>query len=601
MRVEIPGVARRGAPFEFSVAGRRVQAHPGETVAAALIAAGHWHFRTTRAGAARGPYCGMGVCGECTMRVDGRAVRTCLEPARPGQCVDVEPALAPVPTADAAQSAEPERLDVGVLVVGAGPAGLAAAAAAAAQGADVLVLDERAKFGGQYYKQPAEGLLADEGALDAQFANGRDRHAAAVDAGARFLFGATVWGAFGPDDLAVDVGGRALRIRPQRLIVATGAYERALPFPGWTLPGVITTGAAQTLLRAYAVAPGRRVLLAGHGPLNLQVARELARAGVTVVAVAELAAAPGLRAVPDLLRLAAAAPDLVREGIGHVAALTARGVPRLHEHVLVRADPDASGTRVGRATLARVDADGRPIAGTERSFEVDAICTGYGFAPQAELPRALGCRYVHDPRRGTLAAVRDPDGRTNVPGVFVVGDAGGLDGARIAEAQGRLAGAAAATELGHAQDAVQATALATACRRAASHRRFQDALWRIYRAPLLTAELADAATAICRCEDVPRDRLDACFADGVRGLGSVKRLTRAGMGRCQGRYCSVALAALAAAHGAPIADDSGWFAPRTPFKPVRIDRLAGPARGGTAATLPEHPTSTTAGAAAREA
>jgi thioredoxin reductase len=417
----------------------------------------------------------------------------------------------------------------------------------------------------------------DEGALDAQFAAGRAMYAAAVAAGARFMFGATVWGAFGPGEIAVTAGSRRLRIRARRLIVAPGAYERGLPFPGWTLPGVITTGAAQTLLRAYSVAPGRRVLLAGHGPLNLQVARELVRAGAQVVAVAELAPAPGPTALPDLLRLAAAAPALVREGVGHVAALLASGVPRLHGHVLVRAEPTPAGDRVGSATLARIDADGRVLRGTERTFEVDAVCMGYGFAPQSELPRALGCRYVHDERRGTLAVERTAEGRTNVPEVFVVGDAGGLDGARLAEAQGELAGAAAASDLGHASRPEQLAALDAARRRQARHRRFQDALWRIYRAPLLTYQLAEPDTAICRCEDVDRASLEACLEGGVQGLGALKRATRAGMGRCQGRYCGVTLAAMARAAGAPMTDDTGWFAPRTPFKPVRIDQLAAPA------------------------
>ncbi|MCZ8132819.1 MAG: FAD-dependent oxidoreductase [Steroidobacteraceae bacterium] len=574
MRVRIRGVERAGPPFAFTVGDRRIEAWPGETVAAALVAAGHWTCRETRAGEPRGPFCGMGVCGECTMTIDGQPKRACLEPARPGMVVAVQPARAVLPAAAAPELHESATLEAGVLVIGAGPAGLAAAYAAAAAGADVLVVDDRAKFGGQYYKQPGEGFRLETDALDAQYRAGRERHDAARRAGARFLHRATVWGAFGPEEIAVSTADRRLRIRARRVVVAPGAYERALAVPGWTLPGVITTGAAQTLLRANSVAPGRRVLLAGNGPLNLQVARELARAGVTVVAVAELAPAPGPRALADLFALTTAAPELVREGLGHVAALTAKRVPRLHSTVLVRCEPDASGTRVGRAVLARVDAAGRPRPGTERGYDVDAVCMGYGFAPQSELARALGCEYRHDVARGTLAAVRDFEGRTNVPAVFVIGDAGGLDGAKLAEAEGLLAGVAAARDLGRACPAPLAGELERARRRRVRHRRFQDALWRIYRAPPLSYELATAGTPVCRCEGVDRGTLEGCFASGVRSLGAAKRATRAGMGRCQGRYCGVALAAMAGAHGQPIADDGGWFAPRTPFRPVRIDQLA---------------------------
>jgi len=573
-RIRIRGISRASSAFEFTYRGREIHAYPGETVAAALIAAGQWNFRETRSGSSRGLFCGMGVCGECTLLVDGDARRACLEPARPGADVQPRPALSLVAESSMESSSTLEHVDVDVLVVGAGPAGLAAAAAASAQGAEVLVIDERSSFGGQYFKQPAKDFNVDESLIDRQFKAGRTLYTEALTAGARFLFGASVWGAFGREDIAVIAVERRLRVHPRRLILAPGAYERPLTVPGWTLPGVITTGAAQTLLRAYSVTPGERVLLAGNGPLNLQVARELTRAGVKVVAVAELAPAPGPRLLPDLLQMALASPELIAEGVGHVLALGISGVPRLHSTVLVRCDADESGDRVARATLASVGRDGKPLPGTERVFEIDAVCMGYGFAPQSELPRAVGCRYDFDDARGTLRVIRDAEGRSSEPEVFVIGDAGGLGGARLAQAQGTIAGSAAATDLGHPPNRPQQRAVGDARRNASTHERFQRALWNVYGAPALTCELADANTLICRCEEVARCTLEACVSGDVRNPGSIKRLTRAGMGSCQARYCGLSIAAMSAAAGSPIGSDADWFAPRTPFKPVRIDELA---------------------------
>lgn len=570
MRIHTPGIHREADAFTFDFEGNPVTAYAGESVAAALVSAREWHWRETRSGETRGLFCGMGVCGECTVSVDGTAKRACLEMARPGLQVTRQPAHRTV--ADSAET-PPERhwetLETDVLVVGAGPAGLAAAAAAARAGASVTVVDERAKAGGQYYKQPGDGFDIAEAELDHQFQEGRQLYRDASTAGVRFIFGATVWGAFTPREIAVVTQDTCSMIQAKRLILSPGAYERPLPFPGWTLPGVMTTGAAQTLLRAYQTAPGQRVLVAGNGPLNLQVARELSAAGVDVVAVAELSRRPGPALAGPLLRMLLNGPGLVADGIGHLATLLRRRVPVMHRYVICRAEGNG---KVTRASLVRVDADGQPLPGTEISFDVDAVCMGYGFLPQSELARALECKHDYDPISGVLAIQRGLDGRTSVREVFVAGDAGGLGGAKVAQAQGTLAGAAAAADLelnsGDAPGVAAARALAL------RHLRFQSALWKVYAAPDVGLALSTPETIMCRCESVPRETLASCFASGVAGIGAVKRETRAGMGRCQGRYCAAMLAKMASQAGFEVAGESDLFAPRTPFKPMSIGSLA---------------------------
>jgi NAD(P)H-nitrite reductase large subunit len=236
----------------------------------------------------------------------------------------------------------------------------------------------------------------------------------------------------------------------------------------------------------------------------------------------------------------------------------------VHEHALVRVEGDE---RAERAVLARIDRAGRPVAGSERAFDIDAVCLGYGFEPQNELARALGCRAEWDARRDHLVIVRDADMQTTVPGVYVAGDGGGLNGARAACAQGTIAGAAAARLAG--RNAVDDIALTAARRELRRALRFQDALWQVFKAPALNMALAGGDTTICRCEEVGRADLEAATAVHGAAIGAIKRDTRAGMGRCQGRYCGPLLAR---ALGSP--DEFALFAPHAPAKPVKLAAIA---------------------------
>ena len=543
MRAHSRGVLPAARQWQISYSGREISVSPGDSVASALIAVGERWCRETDDGDRRGVFCGMGVCAECTVVIDGTPGRlACMTPVRDGMAVDVQPPrpVLPAPTSSDTADQDETELHPDVLVVGGGPAGLVAAAVAAEAGLDVVLVDERAKPGGQYFKQPAAAFTIDAGRLDSQFRAGRsliDRFRAS---GARHLAGVRVWGAFAPDHLTASGPDTRWVFRPRQLVLATGAYERGVPLPGWTLPGVLTTGAAQTLLRSHQVSPGDRVLVSGNGPLNLQVGAELRRAGVVVVAVAELGR-PFRRPVPGL-RMALAAPGVLLDGLGYLTTLARHRVRRLSATSVIRCDGD---TRVRTATLARIDAGGRPVPGTEQVLEVDAVCLGFGFLPSNELARSLGCEHRVDSDRDTLEVVRDDLGRTTVPGVWVVGDAGAPRGAAVALAAGAICGAAVVRELG--VDLPPGPGEDRAIRRRRRQLRFQRALTAAYRAPLLRHQLAEPDTLICRCENVTLGELTGGLAVDVGAAGSIKRVTRAGMGKCQGRYCGPVVAQLAAA------------------------------------------------------
>ena len=556
-------------PATFTFDGLEIPIRDGMTIAAALIAAGEPGLKQSCQGGRRGVFCGMGVCQECLVEVDGRsAQRACMTAARAGMRIVSQPARARLTAPEPGVGSEDRVRRCELLVVGGGPGGLSAAAIAAEAGVDVVLVDERAKLGGQYFKQPAAAGAGPP--TDAQFASGRALIERTVAAGVEVRSGVQVWGAFGLDAICAVGPGDRWRFVCDALIVAAGAYERGVPFPGWTLPGVMTTGAAQTLWRSYGVAPGQRILVSGNGPLNMQVAAELLAGGATVVGVAELAEAPGPRRLRPLTRMALADPGLIRDGLRYRATLARAQVPLMYASAVVRVQ---GADRARSAVVMSVGQTGRPRAGTERRFEVDAVCLGFGFAPSTEIARALGCRHSVSPLGGDLATVADELGATSRERVWVVGDGAGVRGARHAQAQGELAGLDAVRELRGSIGRALARRGRDAARAAARHRHFQRGLSDVFLAHRHAEELAAPETEICRCEGVTRAEVERALDGGAGHAGAIKRLTRAGMGSCQGRYCGPVIAAMAARRTGQALGERSGFAPAPPVKPIEIAAL----------------------------
>lgn len=505
----------------------------------------------------------------------GRAGRAdAAGPADPAGPVD--PAAAPTPAPGpvaapvAATGSGPASGGADLAVVGAGPAGLAAAVTAAGLGLRVTVLDAGDRPGGQFYRHPAPGLgAARPEALHHGWAAFAAREAAlrAHESAGRIIYlpGHHVWtvvpheggwtlhavAGHAPEERAASVTARAV-------LIATGAYERQLPFPGWTLPGVVGAGGAQAMLKGGLVLPGRRVVVSGSGPLLLAVAGSLAAAGATVPAVVEAATYTAYAGrIPALLRN----PGKLVEAATYGGALARHRVRLLTRHAVT----EAHGTdRVEAVTVARLDRDWRPLPGTARRIPCDALAVGHGLVPQLELATALGCATRISPD-GTVALEVDAAQRTSVPGVWSAGETGGIGGAELAMTEGELAAHSIAAALcgapspaapgaptGSAGEARRGSRVPRLARRRARLRAFADAMAAAHRPGGGWTDWLGDDAVVCRCEEVPAGRIREAVEDlGARDARTVKLLTRAGMGWCQGRMCGPAVAALCGQDPAP--------------------------------------------------
>jgi NADPH-dependent 2,4-dienoyl-CoA reductase/sulfur reductase-like enzyme len=407
-------------------------------------------------------------------------------------------------------------IDTEVVVVGGGPAGLAAAAHAAEADARVVLLDRGPRPGGQIWQH----RTTPPGAA-------RPWVERVVRSGATTLFGATVVDAPRPGALLVEHAGRCRSVRYERLVLATGARERFLPFPGWTRPAVVGVGAAQALLKQGARFEGLRVVVAGTGPLMLTVAAALAGDGARVVGIAEQAP---LGRLVRFGRTLLGHPRKTIQGLGYGARLL--GV-RYRTGTWVRAAEGRG--NVERAVLT----DGR----REWAWECDVLACAFGLVPNLELPRLLGCETDGD------GLALDDNQSTTVPGVYAAGELGGIGGDGHALVTGALAGLGAAGR----------PASPSLHRAREKERAFAAAYRETFALRGELRGLAAPDTLVCRCEDVPYARLEAC-----RSAREAKLLTRAGMGPCQARVCGPALGFL-----------RGWGpdSVRPPLDPVPLSVL----------------------------
>jgi len=457
-------------------------------------------------------------------------------------------------------------------IVGAGPAGVRAAQTLVAHGLRPVVIDEAPRAGGQIYRRPPAGLAQRTARTLYGFESKRaDALHQAFDA----LRGridhrpdSLVWNA---QDHQLDVLHNPTRgtsrVPYSHLIVATGATDRVLPVPGWTLPGVYTLGGAQVALKFQGCAIGRRVVFMGTGPLLYLVAYQYAKAGVQVAAVLDTARlADQLAATPAML----SQPAVFAKGVYYVGWLRAHGIA-LHGGVrpLRVLGDEAQGRVTGVAWQ-----DGNE----ERTLACDAVGFGYALRSETQLADLLGCRFDYAPLHRAHLPVRDAAGRASVEGVYLAGDGAGIMGADAAEWAGERAALALLADNGVAVDTARAAELERRLHKLAGFRR---GLERAFPVPQDWAAHAPDELVICRCENVTAGTLRQTVATaGADELNRLKALSRVGMGRCQGRMCGVAAAEILAHATQQPLQQVGRLRGQAPIKPIPI-RLV-PAEGADA-------------------
>lgn len=454
-------------------------------------------------------------------------------------------------------NAAAERCDVAV--IGAGPAGMAAAATCARAGLDSVLVDEQLTPGGQIHRGVTEPLGDNPARRGADYLRGADLARELRESGACRLAGTTAWSLDRALEIGLLSGGTARMLSARRVIVACGAIERPFPFKGWTLPGVMTAGAAQILLKSSGLVPAGRVVLAGCGPLLWLLATQCLAAGARIDAILDTTPAGNWRQALRHLPSFALSPYLAK-GVAMLATA------RMKTRVISRVEElRAEGTdRVERVAYRRQD-------GVEASLPVDSLLVHHGVVPNTNLAMAAGVEHRWDALQCAWAPVLSPDGQSSVEGISIAGDGGGIVGARAAEAQGRLVGLAAAAALG----AVTPPREGPAARRALARQlRGRDFLHLLYLPAPSHRAPNDDDTIVCRCEEVTRREIVEAVRLGCMGPNQVKSFLRCGMGPCQGRQCGLAVTELVAAVRGVPPGEVGHFRVRFPVKPLTVQALA---------------------------
>ncbi|WP_353475714.1 FAD-dependent oxidoreductase (plasmid) [Salipiger sp. H15] len=455
-------------------------------------------------------------------------------------------------------SALPETADL--VIIGAGPAGMAAAVEARAAGVEVLLVDETPAPGGQIWRGIGTAPEARKTLLGKDYAAGAAHVAGFAVCGARHVSGASVWGvmpgAAGPIRIGVSHGGAAHLVAARAVILATGAQERPLPLPGWTLPGVMGAGAAQIALKSGGLLPEGRCVLAGVGPLLYLLADQLLRAGITPAALVETPSPnrrAALRHLPGFLRSPA-----FRKGAGLMA--------RVRRHVPVI--PGAEALEITGETHAEALRYRR--AGAWHEIAADLVLLHAGVVPSLHLAVAAGIPTRWNEALRCFEPDADAMGATAVPGLFVAGDGAGIGGADRALPSGRRAAQAALALLGHAPSTARRDEAHAQWRKADRGRAFLDR-W-FAPPPALLAPRGD--TLACRCEEVTAEAIRAAARLGAPGPNQLKTYLRCGMGPCQGRMCAASVTEIMADETGRAPAELGHLRFRTPVRPLPLAELA---------------------------
>lgn len=449
-----------------------------------------------------------------------------------------------------------------LVIIGAGPAGMGAAIEARAAGLSVLMLDEQSAPGGQIYRQ-VERVAATEparsAALGQDYTRGADLVRSFRASGVDYIPGALVW-QIEPGQVWYLKDDRAAVARAGRILMATGAIERPMTRPGWTLAGVYGAGGAQILLKSSGLVPGEDTVLMGSGPLLYLIAGQILAAGGRVQGIVEtVPSARYLAAAPHLP--AAVGTGYLSKGLKMLLALR-RGGLRIWRGA---SELEVLGT--GKAEAVRFT-----HKGTKVTLNTATVVLHEGVIPNQQITRLTECAHDWNTDQACFVPRTDTWGNVSVEGLMVAGDGAGIGGALAAEVAGRLAGLECARAAGRLAEAARdnrAAPLRKQYTGLTRGRRFLEVLY----APSAPVP-KDDATLVCRCEEITAGQIREAVTIGGLGPNQVKSYLRCGMGPCQGRMCGPTVSAIIAEARGVSPDEAGYFRIRPPLKPIPLAALA---------------------------
>ncbi len=456
-----------------------------------------------------------------------------------------------------------------LIVIGAGPGGMQAAITAANSGIQVTLIDSNSLPGGQYYKQIPQQFSNNDQTTNQKEAikliQNLDHPAI------KFLSKTLVWGIFhNPKtnlwQTTLQGDNCPERLEAPAIIIAAGAYDRSIPFPGWDLPGVITAGAAQIMVKSQGILPGKRILISGTGPLQLAAASHLAEAGAEVVGVLECNKSILRKGVPYISSIWGQWKR-IQEGIEYAGVLLKAGVSYRTGWSVIKAEGVG---KVQQAIIAKLDSNGVPIQGTEKKYEVDSIVLGYGLTPSTEFFRLLNCDMTYSSAEGVFLPKRDPFFQTSLSGIYAVGDCAGIGGAKLAMLEGKIAANHAATKIKTTNKDLDVQISQIDKAGFKRERGFAKLLGDVFSIPKGLFSLAESETIICRCEQITLSEVKDAISCGAQSVTDIKNITRSGMGNCQGRTCGSIMAQILAIQSKRSPEESHYLNIRPPVHPVQI-------------------------------
>ena len=447
-------------------------------------------------------------------------------------------------------------------IVGAGPGGMAAAALAADLDLSVAVFDEQPLPGGQIYRNIERSPISDRTILGPDYYRGEHLAQALRASGVDYLPGSTVWQVSPEREIGFSRDGAAHLVKADQVILTTGALERPFPIPGWTLPGVMTAGGAQVLLKTAGIA-GERAVFAGTGPLLYLIAWQYARAGVSVQAVLDTTPRGNYLRAARHLGGALRARGYLAKGLRLLSDLRRLGIPRITGVKTLNALGES---RLQGVAYAR--------GGSQVTLDTDVLFLHQGVVPNINLSMSTGCVHDWDPRQLCWRPRVDGWARTSHDWLMVAGDGAGIGGAVAAEMSGRIAALAAAERVGRINAAERDRRAAPMNQSLIADRSIRPFLEELYRPAPQFRIPKEPDLIVCRCEEITVAQIRSAIAQGCPGPNQLKSFTRCGMGPCQGRLCGLTVSELIATERSVPVTEVGYYRLRPPIKPLSLGELA---------------------------